>query len=200
MTSAALHTRSIVVIRHGETDWNAELRIQGRTEVPLNDAGRAQARESAELLAAAGSWQRVITSPLGRAVETARIIADTLGLDAPTVDPSVLERDFGQAEGLTRSETHERWPDLEVPGAESLSDLAQRGAGALARMLQESPGAIVVAHGALMRAALRELTGTDVPRVLNGEAWAITHAQAERGAPSSPVVHRLGAPRIAVPK
>ncbi|WP_075200823.1 histidine phosphatase family protein [Leucobacter celer] len=165
---------SIVVVRHGETDWNIGRRIQGRTEIPLNDTGRAQAAAAAVILRDSGTWTRVITSPLGRAAETARIIADALGLEAPGTDHGILERDFGPAEGLLVDDAAARWPGLEVPGAEPLPELAERGARAFVRHMNRAPGSIVVAHGALIRAALSTLSGTEAPRILNGEAWALS--------------------------
>lgn len=179
---------AIAIVRHGETDWNSARRIQGRTEVPLNGTGIAQARESAELLRGAGPWRRVVSSPLGRAMQTASIIAEALGLPDPEHDEAVLERDFGPAEGLLVAEAEARWVGLEVPGAETLDALARRGAAAFARMLQESPGTIVVAHGALIRSALGHLGGAAAPRILNGEAWALEQADPR------PVYRRIGAP------
>ncbi|UOQ56266.1 histidine phosphatase family protein [Leucobacter allii] len=190
MTAAASRPASIVVVRHGETDWNIGRVIQGRTEVPLNARGLAQAAEAAELLRDLGAWSGVITSPLGRAVRTGGIIAEALGLAAGGVDPELLERDFGAAEGLRVDVAHARWPGLEVPGAETPAALAERGSRALARILREAPGSIVVAHGALMRSALTALGGTEAPRILNGEAWRLS---AE--APGSPLgISRIGAP------
>lgn len=168
--------RSITVLRHGETDWNAARLIQGRTEVPLNERGRIQASESAALLSETGSWRRIVASPLGRARETAEIIAEALGLDAPALVPDIIERDFGPAEGMLVPEAEARWPGLEVPGAEALDELGRRGAAALTRLLHDEPGTIVVAHGALMRAALGELAGIDMPRVRNGELWLVEEA------------------------
>ena len=168
----------IALVRHGETDWNLARRIQGHTEVPLNATGRAQARATAELLARTPGpgWSAARSSPLGRAVETAEIIAAGLGLAAPGVDEGFWERNFGPAEGLLVTEARERWPGFDVPGAESLEALADRSAGAMARVLETAPGTVVVAHGAMLRAGLGELTGTDIPRVLNGEVWLLSLA------------------------
>ncbi|MEV8339620.1 histidine phosphatase family protein [Leucobacter sp. NPDC077196] len=171
-TSAA----PIVIVRHGETDWNIGRRIQGRTDIPLNERGRSQAGEIAELLHGEGPWSRVITSPLARAAETARIISERLELPAAEVVPDVIERDFGPAEGLLVAEANTRWPGLDVPDAESPTALAERGASAFARILRDAPGSIVVAHGALIRAALTALSGAEAPRIRNGEAWLIAPA------------------------
>lgn len=163
----------IALVRHGETDWNLAQRIQGRTEVELNSTGRAQAAATASALQETGGWNEVIASPLGRAIETAQILASGIGLPAPAIDEQLWERDFGPAEGLLITEVNERWPGLDIPGAESRSAVASRSAGALTRILAASPGAIVVAHGAMLREGLSLLTGTAMPRILNGEVWLL---------------------------
>lgn len=192
MNTSSLPAASIVIVRHGETDWNIGRRIQGRTDIPLNERGRAQAREVADLLARSGNWNRVIVSPLGRAISTGQIIAERLGLASPEIDEAVTERDFGPAEGLQVSEVTTRWPGLDIPDAESLTLLAQRGAAAFTRHLCEAPGSIVIAHGALIRAALSELGGSPAPRILNGEAWLLS-AEPEVSVHS---VRRLGTPAM----
>lgn len=179
----------IAVVRHGETGWNIGRRIQGRSEVPLNARGRAQARETAEILREVGAWNRVVASPLGRAAETGRIIADALGLPDPDRAMDLIERDFGAAEGLPVAEAEQRWPALAIPGAESPAALARRGAAALSRLREEAPGSIAIAHGALMRAALAELSGAPVPRILNGEAWLVLPVGG-----GATTIRRLGAP------
>lgn len=184
----------IALVRHGETDWNLDRRIQGRTDIPLNETGRQQAREISQILAAHGSWRGVRASPLGRASETAQIIAAGLKLDAPAVDERFWERDFGEAEGLAVSDAQQRWPGLDsIPGAESLEDLRARTATALLQVLIDAPGTIVVAHGAMLRAGMAHATGAEVPRVLNGEVWLMYpsggQARLERlAAPASAIV------------
>lgn len=177
MTDSA--PRTIAVVRHGETDWNFARRIQGRTEVPLNHTGRAQAEATARLLMAAhiqdevGGWRHIVSSPLSRALETAQIIARHTGLASPVIEQHLWERDFGPAEGVLVEEAHARWPGLDVPGAEPLEALAKRSATALLRRLDETPGAILVAHGALIRAGLARISGRQMPRILNGEVWLL---------------------------
>ncbi len=182
--------RAIALVRHGETDWNLARRIQGRTEVPLNATGRAQAAATAQLLADSPryEWSGLHSSPLGRAIETARILGTTLGLAEPTIDAALLERDFGPAEGLLVEEAQQRWPGLEVPGGESVEDLSLRAAGALERLLIDAPGTVAIAHGAMLRAGLSRLCGVDVPRILNGEVWVLTRERSGR----APVALSLG--------
>lgn len=182
---------AIAVVRHGETDWNVGRRIQGRTEVPLNDRGIAQAREAGGQLRGTGPWRRIVTSPLGRASATGDLIGDALGIAERVVDAELLERDFGPAEGLLVVDANARWPTLEVPGAETMEELAARGARALARILREDPGSIVVAHGALIRSALSELGDWEAPRIFNGESWEVCTPE-RPGAPHA--ISRIATP------
>ncbi|MHA3683689.1 histidine phosphatase family protein [Leucobacter sp. HY1910] len=170
---------SIALVRHGETDWNLERRIQGRTDIALNDTGRAQARVTAASLAAAGTWAGVRSSPLARAFETAEILANGLSLAAPQRDHGFWERDFGAAEGVGVDEAKERWPGLvDITGAEPLDAVAARAAAAFERVLSEAPGSIVVAHGAMLRVGLMAVSGAEVPRILNGEVWLLSRGPA----------------------
>jgi broad specificity phosphatase PhoE len=102
-------TTTIVLVRHGETDWNRERRYQGHADTPLNEAGRAQARDLAEILRPEGV-SALYTSPLRRASETARIIADQLGLEALELEP-LREIDVGDWQGLTVDEVRRRFPE-----------------------------------------------------------------------------------------
>ena len=163
----------LALVRHGETDWNRARRIQGRTEVPLNDTGREQARGAAATLAA-HAWASVHASPLGRAIETAEIIAAGLGLATPAINDGLWERDFGEAEGLSVPDIEARWPGLNgIPGAEPLEAVAERSAQAIEELYDVAPSGVVVAHGAMLRAGIQRLTGDDVPRILNGEIWLL---------------------------
>ncbi len=92
------------VLRHGQTDWNLEARLQGSTDIGLNDTGRRQAHRAGEVLTGQGI-DRIIVSPLSRAMETATIVGATLGLE-PVTDPRLTERNFGQFEGMTIDEVH----------------------------------------------------------------------------------------------
>ncbi len=180
---------ALILIRHGETDWNRDRRIQGTTDIPLNDTGRAQARETAEALRARLDRTLPLTvasSDLARARETAEIIAAELGAGAPLVYPGLRERRYGEAEGMHVEDFRARWGDwhtAEVPGAESWPDLRARALSALASAVQEhrratasTPGTtlVVVAHGALIREVIRHATAGTLPpvgeRLANGSA------------------------------
>ncbi|WP_432562591.1 histidine phosphatase family protein [Kineococcus sp. SYSU DK003] len=156
------------LVRHGETDWNRDGRLQGRTDIPLNDTGRAQALDLARQLVGQG-WVAITSSPLSRARETAQIIADVLDLELLAPHDDLVERDFGQAEGGDREDLAARFPDGERPGQESWADLAARGAGALRRLRAEhgDDPLIVVAHGTFIRGTVDGLVGVELPRLAN---------------------------------
>jgi probable phosphoglycerate mutase len=161
---------TILMARHGETDWNRESRFQGHSDTLLNDAGRAQARELAERLAGDGIVA-VYASPLLRARETAEIVAACLGLRVETVD-GLREVDVGSWSGLTRSEIEERFPDgfrrwLELDhgweDGETYDELGRRVLASLAELAARHPEqrVLVVSHGGPMRAAMAAAAGVD---------------------------------------
>src|SRR4029079_3482461 len=99
---------TILLARHGETDWNVERRVQGHSDTPLNDTGRGQARALAEELAGE-PIDAVYSSDLVRAHETARLVAEQRGLDVTAIR-DLREKHFGTWEGLTDVEIHDRFP------------------------------------------------------------------------------------------
>jgi broad specificity phosphatase PhoE len=160
----------LYLVRHGETEWNAARRIQGRTDIPLNDTGREQARRAAELLARR-RWQGVYTSPLGRAHETARIIADRLGLEGVTDIDALVERDYGEAEGMGFDEIEALYPEgVRAPGQETREEVAARVVPALLELAERHPGErlVIVSHGGAIRAVLQTAEpGSRHPRITN---------------------------------
>ena len=102
--------RLVFLARHGETEWNRAGRWQGKTDIPLSDAGRVQARALAACLLGRGIGA-VHASDLQRATETAQIVAELLGIAALNVDARLRERGFGCFEGSTREECAERHPE-----------------------------------------------------------------------------------------
>jgi uncharacterized phosphatase len=168
----------LYLVRHGETDWNLQRRIQGATDIPLNDTGREQARRAGRLLSRR-NWDAVVASPLSRAHETASIIASELGLPAPTTDERLVERHYGDAEGLEVSEVDRRYPGTtHVPGREERENVAKRALEALIEIGEANRGkaVIVVSHGGLIRSVLNSVDPrTKHPAITNGSIHSFRH-------------------------
>ena len=158
-------------IRHGETDWNAGRRVQGNTDVPLSARGREQAEELAARLA---DWPigAIYSSDLRRALETARPLAERLGLE-PIVDPILRERNFGAFEGLHDSEveallddprTFWRDADTRPEKGESRREVWTRITSFLDKLLENPPAdeIAIVSHGGPIRLAAAYLAREDV--------------------------------------
>jgi len=167
-----LSTR-IVVVRHGETQWNLAARIQGHQDSPLTATGEAQACAIAARLASE-KFDRLVASDLGRAWRTAEAIAARTGnrIDA---DARFRERNYGVAEGLTYAEIEARYPevfarvrdadpDFVVPGGESRRQLFERVRDAFESLARESRGAnlAVVCHGGVLAALYRHVHAIDL--------------------------------------
>jgi broad specificity phosphatase PhoE len=126
----------LYLIRHGETDWNADGRIQGHTDVELNERGLEQARRLAARIPEEGAFEAIYASPLRRAYRTAELVGEALKLPV-TADARLLERSLGQLEGLTMSDIQEKFPEVyrawhqggtrpHIPDEESRELFAQR--------------------------------------------------------------------------
>ncbi|MFI8594212.1 histidine phosphatase family protein [Microbacterium sp. NPDC078428] len=180
---------TLTIVRHGQTDWNLAHRIQGATDIPLNDTGRDQARAIGDVLAETltGVGARVVSSDLERARETAAIIGGRMGVEsAPArVYPELRERSYGEAEGMLVADFIERFgagPRDDVPGAESRPDLRSRALRAVRRVVRDvraetapAPAAVVVvSHGALIRELIGHASSDAAPlpgeRLENGSA------------------------------
>jgi probable phosphoglycerate mutase len=168
---------TFALIRHGQTDWNAQRRLQGSTDIPLNDVGRGQARDAVATLSGY-EWDAVVSSPLSRAAETADLIAAGLGLSVGRRVPELTERHFGPAEGLQAG------PELEAlrtsdgfRGAESDDDAAGRGLAALEALAEEFRGrrVLVVAHGTLIRLSLGRAVGRTLQSIDNAALNLVHH-------------------------
>jgi len=156
-------------IRHGQTEWNLELRLQGSSDIPLNDTGRQQAREAVDALSNT-RWDAVVSSPLARARETAQIIADGLGVTLGPSYDELVERHYGDGEGATAEDIAARWPDHDYPGLESLDSVVARGIAALDRIADDYGDAnvVIVCHGTIIRYTLGALAGRQLPQIDNG--------------------------------
>lgn len=159
----------LTLVRHGQSIGNAENRLQGQSDYPLSERGRAQARALAQRWKTAGVvFDTVIASPLARAFETAQILAQGLGL--PPVEPEALwmERDNGKRTGMTWEEVQQNYPDPPFstpyePVAETGEGdwaLYLRGGQALHRVLLRPPGRfLIVSHGAILNMVLYAILG-----------------------------------------
>ena len=160
--------RLVYVARHGETDWNALGKIQGHTDIPLNETGRDQARDLARQLRGKGI-AAVASSDLARAMETARIVGEALGLGLELVERELRERHLGSFEGLTRDECKARFPkefaswrahplDSTPPGAEphpAFHVRVKKAVRKAAKLVAEG-AVLVVTHGGCLKALLSE--------------------------------------------
>ncbi|TDB70515.1 MULTISPECIES: histidine phosphatase family protein [unclassified Micromonospora] len=163
----------LIVWRHGNTDWNVASRVQGQTDVPLNDRGRDQARAAAPLLAELRP-DVIVSSDLSRAAETAAALAEVTGLPVRT-DVRLRERHFGQWQGLLLTEVAERFPTEYArwragdpdPGAgvEALDDLGRRLGAAFQDAADLAAGGTVVVttHGGAARQGVGQLLGWPHP-------------------------------------
>lgn len=155
-------SRQIILWRHGQTGWNAAGRVQGQSDVPLDDVGIAQANESAARLATLNP-ARILSSDLSRATATAQVLSDLTNVAVET-DMRLREMAFGLREGLTSHEAWQTYPDemrawvtgdgIRMPGGETYREAGKRFAEVLSELsadLEPDRPAVVVAHGAVLR-------------------------------------------------
>ncbi|WP_230180401.1 histidine phosphatase family protein [Aquabacterium sp. CECT 9606] len=155
------HITRLLVIRHGETAWNLEARIQGHTDIPLNEHGRWQAERLALALADEG-LDAIYTSDLQRARDTAQAVARATGLTLQ-LDQGLRERNFGRLEGMTQNQVALQWPEegrrwrerdptYGPEEGETLQSFYQRCVDTAERLAQLHPGQTValVAHGGVL--------------------------------------------------
>ena len=175
--------RRLLLLRHGQTHYNASLRMQGQLDTELSELGVRQAHAVGRALAPRRPWT-ILSSDLQRAHDTARALASEVGLEVRT-DPRLRETDLGRWQGMTHSEVDEQWPDARTrwrstpgwapPGGESRIDVARRTRQVVDELLESSPEwdehpAVLVAHGgaiAALTAALLELPVEHYP-MFNG--------------------------------
>ena len=158
---------TLLLVRHGETDWNAEGRLQGHTDRPLSDYGRRQARRLAEELEGE-ELEAIYSSDLARAHETAEIVGERLGLPI-VLEPDLREKDWGTWEGLNAVERDR----VEFVG-ESTEAHQERMLQALRRIAERHPGdgrVLVVTHGGSMRRVQTAAMGMALPVVENCGRW-----------------------------
>lgn len=177
-----MNTTKIVLIRHGETAWNAVRRLQGHIDIPLNLEGERQARALADALAGEG-LDLVVSSDLQRALQTAQAVAVHYDHATVRTDAALRERGYGAFEGMLYTEIEQQYPqdfvlwqardiDAVMPAgdrvAESFRQFYARAIGAIGRWAEQHPGKTIaiVAHGGVLECAYREAVGMqlDSPR------------------------------------
>lgn len=189
-------SRQLVFWRHGRTAWNLAGRVQGRSDVPLDEVGRQQAASAAARLAALVPV-RIVSSGLGRALDSANMLGRVSGV-AVEKDDRFQEMGFGVREGLTMEEALERFPyemeawlaneDVRMPGGETYAEAAERfrqGAVDVAAELGEGMTAVIVSHGAVLRVGICAFLGLPQEHWrafggLNNCAWTVVE-HTERG-------------------
>lgn len=182
-------TRRVVLWRHGRTSWNVAGRVQGQSDIELDDVGRGQARDAAARLAALNPV-RIVSSDLVRARDTAAELGSVTGVEVE-IDTRLREMNFGAREGLTWQEAWSRYPEgmqawiagdeSQIPDSETHAEAGERLAEVIADIAQtlgDEQTIVVVAHGAVLRVGACMFLG--FPREtwgsfggLNNCAWSI---------------------------
>jgi phosphoserine phosphatase len=191
----------IILVRHGQTDWNLDDRFRGRADVPLNATGVAQAQATGQRVAE--EWQPVAiySSSLSRALDTGQAIADHLARSYQTNIPvqvisDLADFDFGKWEGLTPEEARQHWPEeieawyaspqtVHIPGGETLQDLRERAMKVIRDLVSQHSGETiaVVSHTDVNRIILLDMLGLrdDSFWRLRQDTCAINVIEAEDG-------------------
>ncbi len=154
------------LLRHGQTDWNINFLLQGVTDIPMNVTGIEQVKLAASAIKAE-DWDVILTSPLTRAKQTAEIIASQNGFSEIIEQELLIERSFGEAEGLSHEQWRAKYSNLdEIPGGESRTQLAERSNLLLETITKELTGkrVLAISHGALIRALLSIASNNELPR------------------------------------
>lgn len=161
----------IILVRHGQTEWNRVEHFRGRADIPLNETGLAQAEAVGRRIAAERKLSAVYSSPLSRAVKTAEFVAGHFDLPVLT-HPALIDIDYGQWQGLTPDEVRENWPQmidawyttpdsLHIPGGETLSDVRARAMKVVKELVDRHEGEtiVVVGHTIINRIILLGVLG-----------------------------------------
>ncbi len=185
----------VILVRHGQTEWNRVERFRGRADVPLNEVGLAQAQSTGRRVAAEWQPSAVYSSPLSRAVRTAEAIAGHFGLPVQ-VHPSLADIDYGQWQGLTPEEARVRWSEMvdawynapqraQIPGGETLAELRERALATVEELCGRHAGEtiVLVGHTVINRIILLGVLGLASERFwhLRQDTCAINVFEAEGG-------------------
>lgn len=152
----------LCLVRHGETDWNSLGKLQGRQDIPLNEIGVLQAIECREFLKST-NWDVIISSPLKRAKETAEIINNELKI--PIIEMvEFIERDYGDAEGMTVTERFTAFPNRNYTNQEDRETLTKRVMAGIQKINQLYQGkrVLLVAHGGVINTILAQFSNGEI--------------------------------------
>jgi len=185
----------IILVRHGQTEWNRVERFRGRADIPLNETGLAQAEATGRRIAAERKLSAVYSSPLSRTIKTAGVIARYFDLPV-LAHIGLIDIDYGQWQGLTPDEVRENWPQmidawytkpdsLHIPGGETLSDVRTRAMKAVKELVDHHEGEtiVIVGHTVINRIILLGVLGLSNDRFwrLRQDTCAINSFEAEGG-------------------
>jgi probable phosphoglycerate mutase len=161
----------IILVRHGQTEWNRVERFRGRADLPLNGTGLFQAQATGRRIADEWKPVAIYSSPLSRAIRTAEAVAWHFGLPVQ-MHPGLIDIDYGQWQGFTPDEARERWPEMidawynapqmaRIPGGETLDKLRARGMGAVNELAARHGGqtVVLVGHTVINRIILLSVLG-----------------------------------------
>ncbi|MEN6320041.1 MAG: histidine phosphatase family protein [Syntrophaceae bacterium] len=185
----------IILVRHGQTEWNRVERFRGQADVPLNETGLVQAEITGKRIAAEWKPEAIYSSPLSRAVRTAEMIAGHFDLPVK-VHPDLIDIDYGKWQGLTPDEVREQWPEMiddwynkpsssRIPGGETLEELRIRALKTINELVKWHDGQtiVVVGHTVINRIILLGVLGLRNDRFwrLRQDTCAVNSFEAEGG-------------------
>ena len=191
----------VIAVRHGETDWNRNGRMQGWAPVPLNELGREQAAAAGRWLAEQYEFDRVLSSDLLRTRQTTDLLLDGIGDRPVSYEPAWRERNMGVYQGLAYADVEDRYPtfglgeeayratDAVPEGGESFRELANRVTGRFDEVLDDDGTTLVVTHGGPLRCLLGHVKGIELTEALSThsmENCSVTEFRTE----SDPVIIR----------
>ena len=198
------------LVRHGQTDYNLRSLFQGSSDIPLNETGIAQAHAAFDDLPAV-DWDVVVSSPLQRAEQTARIIGEDHAIPFGGTEDRLREIDWGEAEGRPTAEMQQLYPARDFPGVEDAQQVADRGFDGLEALERRYPGrkVLVVAHGTLIRFLLSGIMERPLPSIpnatlslieLEGTTWSVSMIAGQQVANRVTMDSRAQNPRFFVEK
>ncbi|WP_157950068.1 histidine phosphatase family protein [Vallitalea okinawensis] len=170
----------VCIIRHGETEWNKLTKLQGREDIDLNETGLEQARMVGEHLKQY-DWDHIISSPLKRAQSTATIIARTIGIEEVILEENLIERDYGEASGMTLKERLIKYPDRDYDNMEDWFHLRDRVHKVVLELAQkyEDKNILIVSHGGAINSLLYTLSngqyGSGITKLHMGSINMLQH-------------------------